>query len=104
MHETRDGTSKVIIFFEKWMNPHMNIIHKVMPFKGAFFSADKQRCFLEADTMASGGAGLRQMSAPPGMLLTAVRRCVDYPLCPASLCVWLCTNEHKFVECYINCF
>jgi hypothetical protein len=33
------------------------------------------------------------MSAPPGMLLTAVRRCVDYPLCPALLCVWLCLKE-----------
>ena len=29
--------SKVIIFFEKWMNPHTNIIHKVMPFKRTFF-------------------------------------------------------------------
>jgi hypothetical protein len=27
---------KVIIFFGKWMNPHTNIIHKVMPFKTTF--------------------------------------------------------------------
>jgi hypothetical protein len=79
------------------MNPHTNIIHKVMPFKRTvFFSADnKQRCFFKTDTMATGGADLRPMSVPQGTLLAAVRRCVDYPLCPASLWVWLCAKEQK---------
>jgi len=43
--------------------------------------------------MATGGADLRPMSVPQGTLLAAVRRCVDYPLCPASLWVWLCAKE-----------
>ena len=44
--------SKVFIFFGEWTNPHTNIIHKVMPFKTTFFSADnKQRYFFETDTI-----------------------------------------------------
>jgi len=43
--------------------------------------------------MATGGADLRPMFTPTGTLLTAFRRCVDYPLRPASLCVWLCPKE-----------
>ena len=162
-------------------NPHTNIIHKVMPFKTTFFSADnKQRYFFETDTIVecvwnlmahdnarerkwrgnwpmewvastltlprnvvypalltlmctprlpavdwndsptdlnglarfsktrnlvsarlpsgfkrtiAGGTDLRPMSAPLGALLTAFRRCVDYPLRPASLCLWLCPKE-----------
>jgi hypothetical protein len=41
------------------MNPHRNIIHKVMPFKKPFSAENKQRCFVETDTMATGRADLR---------------------------------------------
>jgi len=41
------------------MNPHGNIIHKVMSFEKPFSAENKQRCFVETDTMATGRADLR---------------------------------------------
>jgi hypothetical protein len=96
VHETRDGALQTYSFFflkKSWMKPHTNIIHIAMPFKRIFSADNKQRCFFETDAMATCSADLRPMSAPPATLLTAVRRCVHYPLRPASLCVWLCPKE-----------
>jgi hypothetical protein len=65
VHEAPDGTLQTSFS----LNPHTNVIHKVMPFKRTFSGDIKLCCFFEIDTMATGGADLRPMSAPPGSSL-----------------------------------
>jgi hypothetical protein len=84
--------SKLILFFEKWMNPHTIIIHKVMPFKRTIFCCQQIALHLwnrhDGNWWCGFESNVRSARNAPYQCQT-----LCYSLRPASLCVCVCPKK-----------
>lgn len=89
--------SKLLPFFEKWMNPNIFIIHKVMPLKITILCWQQMALYLRKRHDGNWWCSCWDQSLPCQECcmcvyhppLTVVRRCDKYPPYPTPLYVWL---------------